>query len=57
MKNMEKEATDKIEFLTLKVKSLQKELATLSKSTGNRKLLKEKADLNSGSGTDSPSIG
>lgn len=60
MKNMEKEASDKIEVLTSKVKSLQKELATLSKSTGNRKLLnatREKSDLNSGSGTDSPSIG
>ena len=59
MKNMEKEATDKIETLTSKVKSLQKELATLSKSTGNKKLLnmaKEKAETNSGSGTDSPSM-
>lgn len=56
---MEKEATDKIETLTSKVKSLQKELATLSKSTGNKKLLnmaKEKAETNSGSGTDSPSM-
>lgn len=59
MKNMEKEATDKIESLTSKVKTLQKELATLSKSTGNKKLLnmaKEKAETNSGSGTDSPSL-
>ncbi|KAL0266872.1 UNVERIFIED_CONTAM: hypothetical protein PYX00_009304 [Menopon gallinae] len=59
MKLMEKEANDKIESLTSKVKSLQKELATLSKSTGNKKLLslaKEKAEANSGSGTDSPSI-
>lgn len=59
MKLMEKEANDKMELLTSKVKSLQKELATLSKSTGNKKLLslaKEKAEANSGSGTDSPSI-
>lgn len=59
MKNIEKEANDKIESLTGKVKSLQKELATLSKSTGNKKILnmaREKAETNSGSGTDSPSL-
>lgn len=57
---MEKEASDKIDMLTSKVKSLQKELATLSKSQGNKKFLtvaKEKSEVNSGSGTDSPSIG
>lgn len=57
---MEKEASDKIDSLTVKVKTLQKELATLSKSPANRKLLnmaaKEKAETNSGSGTDSPSM-
>lgn len=59
IKNIEKEASDKIDSLTIKVKTLQKELATMSKSTGNKKLLnmaKEKAETNSGSGTDSPSL-
>lgn len=59
IKKIEKEAFDKVDGLTSKVKTLQKELATMSKSTGNRKMLslaRERAEANSGSGTDSPSL-
>jgi len=50
-----------VESLGSKVKSLQKELAALTKSTANNKKLlniaKERAEANSGgSGTDSPSL-
>lgn len=61
---MNKESTDfekKVEIMSSKIKSLQKEVATLSKSSGKR----GSALLNkgggggggSGSGTDSPSMG
>lgn len=59
IKRIEKEASDKVDSLTGKVKTLQKELATMSKSSGNRKVMnlaKERAEANSGSGTDSPSL-
>ncbi|XP_049793484.1 protein FAM76A isoform X1 [Schistocerca nitens] len=61
MKTMQKEHDNKVEQLLLKVKSLQKEVATLSKSTKRQGLLANKDGLSgggtgSGSGTDSPSL-
>ncbi|XP_067001074.1 protein FAM76A [Anabrus simplex] len=59
MKNMQKDYDTKVETLSLKVKTLQKECATLSKS-GKKSLLANRelatSGTGSGSGTDSPSL-
>jgi hypothetical protein len=62
MKNIQKEHENKVETLSLKIKTLQKEVATLSKS-GKKQILLAARDLGaggggggSGSGTDSPSL-
>jgi hypothetical protein len=63
MKNIQKEHENKVETLSLKIKSLQKEVAMLSKS-GKKQMLLAARDLGggggggggSGSGTDSPSL-
>lgn len=60
MKNIQKEHENKVETLLLKIKTLQKEVATLSKS-GKKQMLLAARDLGgggggSGSGTDSPSL-
>lgn len=60
MKNIQKEHENKVETLSLKIKTLQKEVATLSKS-GKKQMLLAARDLGgggggSGSGTDSPSL-
>lgn len=52
MKTMQKEHENKVENLLLKIKTLQKEVATLSKV--KKGLNKDLAG--SGSGTDSPSL-
>lgn len=50
-----KEYSREVEMLHSKIKCLQKEVATLSKSGGKRSVhLRKEAD--SGSGTDSPSV-
>ncbi|KAL1131978.1 hypothetical protein AAG570_011589, partial [Ranatra chinensis] len=54
MLNTEKEHEKKIEFLSGKVKSLQKEVATLSKSSKKGALSVAASGGGSGSGTDSP---
>ena len=61
MKNIQKEHDNKVESLSLKIKTLQKEVATLSKS-GKKQISSVAArELGgsgggSGSGTDSPSL-
>ncbi|PSN36529.1 Protein FAM76A [Blattella germanica] len=62
MKNMQKEYETKVETFSIKIKSLQKEVATLSKS-GKKQLSVAARELGggsggagSGSGTDSPSL-
>jgi TolA-binding protein len=62
MKNIQKEHENKVETLSQKIKSLQKEVAMLSKS-GKKQMLLAARDLGgggggggSGSGTDSPSL-
>jgi hypothetical protein len=59
MKNIQKEHEKKVETLSLKIKTLQKEVATLSK-TGKKQMLLGGRELGggggSGSGTDSPSL-
>jgi hypothetical protein len=70
MKNMQKEHENKVETLSLKIKTLQKEVATLSKSGKKQMLLARDVGGGgggssgggggggggSGSGTDSPSL-
>lgn len=57
MNRSQKESDTKIDSMMIKIKTLQKEVATLSKS-GKRQsqLSKELSNAGSGSGTDSPSL-
>lgn len=54
MKATEKEYENKIESLNIRITSLLKEVATLSKSSKRDRLAAAKESANSGSGTDSP---
>lgn len=56
MNNCVKDHDKKVDMLSTKIKSLQKEVATLSKSTKKERLKEINSNANSGSGTDSPSI-
>lgn len=56
MNNVQKDNDKKVEMLHMKIKTLQKEVATLSKGNKKDRLKQETKDGNSGSGTDSPSI-
>lgn len=51
-----KEYSREVEMLHSKIKCLQKEVATLSKSGGKRGVHLRKEQPDSGSGTDSPSV-
>lgn len=56
MNTNQKDYDKKVEMLHGKIKSLQKEVATLSKSGKKGNNLASSGGTNSGSGTDSPSI-
>ncbi|KAJ8870115.1 hypothetical protein PR048_029127 [Dryococelus australis] len=57
MKTTQKDHDSKVEMLHVKIKNLQKEVATLSKSTKRQNLAaREASGTGSGSGTDSPSL-
>lgn len=51
-----KEYSREVEMLHSKIKCLQKEVATLSKSGGKRSAAHLRKEHDSGSGTDSPSV-
>lgn len=55
MNNYQKDHEKKVDMLHSKIKTLQKEVATLSKSNKKEKLTVS-SGAGSGSGTDSPSI-
>jgi TolA-binding protein len=55
LKNVQKDHENKVEQMQIKIKSLQKEVAGLSKGR-NRILANTKELAGSGSGTDSPSL-
>lgn len=51
-----KEYSREVEMLHSKIKCLQKEVATLSKTSGNKRSAHLRKEPDSGSGTDSPSV-
>lgn len=56
MKIVHKEYEDKCDQLNIKIQTLLKEIASLSKVNKRERLAAAKENANSGSGTDSPSL-